>query len=65
MLESGLRKALFVGCFLAIVSELSGITVVFYFGPGILENAGLSIGHALSGSVSIGLVNVLFPAIAL
>ena len=39
-LAPGLRKALFVALFLAVVSELSGITVVFYYGPGILEKAG-------------------------
>ena len=65
LFEPGLRKALFVALFLAIVSELSGITVVFYYGPGILEKAGLSFGQSLGGFVSIGLVNVLFTVIAL
>jgi SP family arabinose:H+ symporter-like MFS transporter len=61
----GLRKALFVALFLAIVSELSGITVVLYYGPGILKKAGFSLGAALGGFVSIGLVNVLFTLIAI
>jgi sugar porter (SP) family MFS transporter len=61
----GLRKALFVALFLAIVSELSGITVVLYYGPGILEKAGFSLGSALGGFVSIGLVNVIFTVIAI
>lgn len=61
----GLRRALFVGLFLAIVSELSGITVVLYYGPGILEKAGFSLGQALGGFVSIGLVNVVFTVIAI
>lgn len=65
LLAPGLRKALFVALFLAVVSELSGITVVFYYGPGILEKAGFSMGAALGGFVSIGLVNVLFTLIAL
>jgi len=65
LFEPGLRRALFVALFLAIVSELSGITVVFYYGPGILEKAGFSFGQSLGGFVSIGLVNVLFTVIAL
>jgi sugar porter (SP) family MFS transporter len=61
----GLRKALFVALFLAIVSELSGITVILYYGPGILEKGGFSLGAAVGGFVSIGLVNVLFTVIAI
>jgi len=61
----GLRKALFVALFLAIVSELSGITVVLLYGPGILEKAGFSFGAALGGFVSIGLVNMVFTIIAI
>jgi sugar porter (SP) family MFS transporter len=61
----GLRKALFVALFLAIVSELSGITVVLLYGPGILEKAGFSFSSALGGFVSIGLVNMLFTIIAI
>lgn len=65
LFEPGLRRALFIALFLAVVSELSGITVVFYYGPGILERTGLSLGQALGGFVPIGIVNVLFTMIAL
>lgn len=65
LLRPGLRKALFVALFLAIVSELSGITVIFYYGPDILEKAGLKLSDALGGFVSVGIVNVLFTIIAL
>jgi MFS transporter, SP family, arabinose:H+ symporter len=65
LFSSGLRKALFIALFLAVVSELSGITVVLYYGPGILENAGLTLGQALGGFVSIGLVNMVFTLIAI
>ena len=30
---SGMRRALYIGVFLAVFSELSGITVVMYYGP--------------------------------
>ncbi|MCK9413538.1 MAG: sugar porter family MFS transporter [Prolixibacteraceae bacterium] len=65
LLKPGLRKAFFVAMFLAIVSELSGITVIFYYGPDILEKAGLQLSDALGGFVSVGIVNVLFTIIAL
>jgi SP family arabinose:H+ symporter-like MFS transporter len=65
LFEPGLRRALFVALFLAVVSELSGITVVLYYGPGILEKAGFSFGEALGGFASIGFVNVVFTVIAI
>lgn len=65
LLRPGLRKALFVSLFLAIASELSGVTVVFYYGPSILMKAGFSIGGALGGFASIGLVNMLFTVLAI
>ena len=52
--QSNLRKALFLGVFLAIFSELSGITVVMYYGPVILEKAGLSASGSLGGHAIIG-----------
>jgi sugar porter (SP) family MFS transporter len=65
LFKPGLRHALFVALFLAVVSELSGVTVVLYYGPGILEKAGFSLGDALGGFVSIGLVNAVFTVIAI
>lgn len=62
---TGLRKALFVALFLAMVSEFSGVTVVLYYGPDILNNAGVKLGEALGGFVVIGIVNMVFTIIAL
>ena len=64
LLHPGLRKALFVGLFLAIFSELSGITIVMYYGPSILEKAGFTMGGSLSGHFSIGVVLTVFTMIA-
>ena len=61
----GPRKALFIAMFLAMVSEFSGVTVVLYYGPDILNNAGVRLGEALGGFVVIGIVNMLFTIIAL
>ena len=65
LFKPGFRRALGVSLFLAVVSELSGVTVVLYYGPGILERAGLPIGTALGGFVSIGVVNAIFTLIAI
>ncbi|WP_372784685.1 sugar porter family MFS transporter [Phenylobacterium sp.] len=59
------RRALGLALALAVFSELSGITVVFYYGPSILSRAGFAFGGALSGIVSIGAVNMLATLIAL
>ena len=64
LLHPGLRKALFIGIFLAVFSELSGITIVMYYGPSILENAGFSMGASLGGHATIGIVLTLFTLLA-
>jgi MFS transporter, SP family, arabinose:H+ symporter len=51
LFRPGLRKALFISLFLAIASELSGITIVFYYGPDILARSGLSLGRAQPSNV--------------
>jgi len=53
---SGLRKPLWLAIFLAVFSELSGITVVMYYGPVILEKAGLAANKSLGGHAIIGMV---------
>ncbi|TWU21378.1 sugar porter family MFS transporter [Bythopirellula polymerisocia] len=65
LFKPGLRKALFVALFLSIVSEMSGVTVILYYGPGILEKAGFTFGDALGGFVPIGIVNMLFTILAI
>lgn len=62
---SGLRRPLLLGIFLAVFSELSGITVVMYYGPVILERAGISAGSSLGGHAVIGAVLASFTVLAL
>lgn len=61
---AGLRRALFLGVFLAVFSELSGITVVMYYGPIILERAGASVKSSLNGHAIIGIVLAAFTLLA-
>lgn len=53
------KKALYIALFLAIVSEWSGITAVFYYGSTILEKA-MGQGAALGGFTLIAIINVIF-----
>lgn len=65
LLQPGLRLALFIGITLAILSQLTGINAIIYYGPRIFESAGFGIGHSLNSQVIIGSVNVLFTLIAI
>ncbi|APY11527.1 MFS transporter [Seonamhaeicola sp. S2-3] len=63
--EGGFKTALIVGVILALSTQLCGINAVIYYGPRLLEEAGLQLGDALGGQVIIGIVNVLFTLIAI
>lgn len=62
---AGLRRALYMGVFLAVFSELSGITVVMYYGPTILERTGASVSASLNGHAVIGFVLAAFTLLAI
>lgn len=65
LFHSGLRTALLIGILLPVFSQISGINVIIYYGPKILNEAGFSISDALGGQVTIGIVNVLFTLLAI
>ncbi len=62
---TGVRRALYIGVFLAVFSELSGITVVMYYGPTILERTGASMSASLNGHAVIGFVLAAFTLLAI
>lgn len=59
------KLAMIIGISLAVLSQVTGINAIIYYGPKILEEGGLQLGEALGGQVVIGFVNVLFTFIAL
>lgn len=63
--SGGMRRALYMGVFLAVFSELSGITVVMYYGPTILERTGASMSASLDGHAVIGFVLAAFTFLAI
>ncbi|HUI11235.1 MAG TPA: sugar porter family MFS transporter [Bacteroidota bacterium] len=61
----GLRRALFLGVSIAVLSQLTGINVIIYYGPKIFTEAGFRISESLDSQVIIGIVNVLATVLAL
>ncbi|RED47490.1 sugar porter family MFS transporter [Seonamhaeicola sediminis] len=59
LFHPGIRVAMFVGILLAILSQFTGINAIIYYGPRILEEAGLKLSEALGGQVFIGFINVV------
>lgn len=65
LFRPGLRTALMVGVGLSVFGQLTGVNVVIYYGPSILEEAGFAIGSALQYQVLLGLINLVFTVVAL
>ncbi len=65
LFEPGIRKAVVIGVFIAILGQFMGVNAVLYYGPTIFENAGLSSGDSLFSQVLVGVVNMLTSVLAL
>jgi SP family arabinose:H+ symporter-like MFS transporter len=63
--KGGFKLAMILGISMAFLTQVSGINAIIYYGPKILEEAGIPISDALGGQVVIGIVNVLFTLIAI
>ncbi len=60
----GLKKAVFIGFFLVLVVQFSGINAVMYYTGNILQNLGATEGKAFLQMIIIGGVNVFFSILA-
>ena len=65
LLGKGIRKALFIGIALSVFGQLTGVNIVVYYGPSILERAGLNIGGALQYQVALGIINFVFTVVSM
>ena len=54
-----LRKLMFVGIFLAIVNQTTGVNTVMYYAPKVLEFAGMSTSASITAQVANGVMSVL------
>jgi SP family arabinose:H+ symporter-like MFS transporter len=59
------RKALLIGLLLPLFSQFSGINAIIYYGPTILNNAGISLSNSLLSQIIFGLANMVFTLIAI
>jgi len=59
------RKIIFIGIFVGIFNQLTGIGVVFYYSSQIFSIAGFSNGSSMGQSVLLGLTNLIFTLIAM
>lgn len=61
----GLRWALVVGLGLSIFGQMSGVNIVVYYGPKILQGAAMTDADALCWQVVLGVINLVFTLVAL
>ncbi|MDB6128797.1 MAG: sugar transporter, partial [Verrucomicrobia bacterium] len=65
LFRPGLRTALFVAVMLSVFGQLSGVSIVVYYGPKILASAGFAKEAALLGQVGFGLINLVATLVAM
>lgn len=58
LLQKGILVAVMAGVGLSLLSQFTGINAIIYYGPRIMEEAGIKLSDALGGQVIIGFVNV-------
>jgi len=64
LFRPGLRRALFMALFLAVVSEFSGITTIWNFGPEIIRGQGIQLTNEMTGMVVIASSLSIFTLVA-
>lgn len=60
-----LRKLLFIGVFLAISNQLTGVNTVMYYAPKVLEFAGMGTSAAITAQVANGIFSVIGSALGI
>lgn len=65
LLAPEMRRPLMLGILLPLFSQACGINAIIYYGPTILNSAGISLHNSFQSQIIFGLVNVLFTFIAI
>lgn len=65
LFRPGLRMALLVAVGLSVFGQLTGVNIVVYYGPTVLQGAGFASASALQWQVVLGIVNLLFTLVAI
>jgi SP family arabinose:H+ symporter-like MFS transporter len=64
LLMPGMRRAVLVGFFLAILVQVSGVNTIIDYAPAILKSAGWKIDAALFSTLIIGVTNLVFTLVS-
>lgn len=64
LFSPGMRKAMLIGILLPLFSQFSGINAVIYYGPTILNDAGINLSNALFSQIILGTALMLFTLVA-
>lgn len=65
LLKPGFKLALIAGLGLSIFGQFTGVNIIVYYGPEILGGAGFDFDNSLKFQIAIGMINLLFTALAL
>ncbi|MVT09340.1 MFS transporter [Chitinophaga tropicalis] len=65
LLLPDLRKALLLGILLPLFSQFSGINAIIYYGPSILNGAGITLSNSFLSQIIFGAANVFFTLFAI
>jgi SP family arabinose:H+ symporter-like MFS transporter len=65
LFQGRFRKAIFIGIFLAIFSQIQGINAIMYYAPEIFKQVGNGSDAAFLQTVIVGVINVLFTWVAI
>jgi SP family arabinose:H+ symporter-like MFS transporter len=65
LFRRGMLKAMLIGLALSVFGQLTGVNIVVYYGPSILENAGITLGGALQYQIGLGIINMFFTIISM
>jgi len=60
-----MRRALLIGILLPLFSQFSGINAIIYYGPTILNNAGITLSNSFVSQIIFGAANVFFTIFAI
>lgn len=64
LLTPAMRRPLILGLLLPLFSQFCGINAIIYYGPTILNNAGISLSNSFQSQIVFGVANMLFTFIA-
>ncbi|SDG11577.1 MFS transporter [Chitinophaga filiformis] len=65
LFEPAMRRALLIGILLPLFSQFSGINAIIYYGPTILNNAGITLSNSFLSQIIFGAANVFFTIFAI